>query len=662
MLSRLDPPSVSPAQRLHVPSAHVRKDVGVRATVCAIATLGVLTWVDTAYAQVSAVQVQETANFDVTVTVDASSAPTFQVFTLPGAPHQFVLELPGQTLAGVPLHQTGTGLLLVDAHIEVAKKSAPARVVFSFADDVDYDALTQGDRLVVKFAHAGDVRVLLASAEKRKQQQEDRRAGELVAQSRADEEARARVERDTQQRALALQRAELQQATRVAALEAKRDAEAQAQALVQQRRIDDERARLDAIGARKLADDTKKQALADKRAAQQQARVVAALAKRAEEEQRHASEEQRRVVEQQARLAALTQERRAKEQAKLQAEAQRRARDEQEAHKRAEVEQLRAQQRQAKLDAEQQRKAAAASERQRVIDDAKQQQLAQAAQELKDAQAQHDARLRAQQQLMIAAQDERARLAALRETQLREDNARVAQAQAERIERAHDLQAQLAAQKREAEERMQAARELARQQQLQRDDAARANFAELRATAEPQRLTPSAAGPTATPTQALSPATRDFGFGGGSIDLLPSTHYTRYIPPPDNSDAFGGGGFADEDSDDEIDESEGRSVLSQVTVQRVGDASRVGVRVDGGARYNITRRQSELVLTLFDTRAANLDVRRGLDAHTLGTNVQRVLPTVEEDARFRVDLIIELRQKGPVRVQQQDGMLWLTVN
>ena len=152
-----------------------------------------------------------------------------------------------------------------------------------------------------------------------------------------------------------------------------------------------------------------------------------------------------------------------------------------------------------------------------------------------------------------------------------------------------------------------------------------------------------------------------WGFGGKSADLGRTVRYERFTPPVRNED-FGGG----ELEEGELNEHDGRSVLTQVSVQRTADGSRVGVRVDGGARYNITKRpgiagRSDLVLTLFDTRAANLDVRRVLDARTLATTVLRVLPTVEEDARFRVELVIELKRLAPVRILQEGDMLWLSV-
>jgi hypothetical protein len=153
-----------------------------------------------------------------------------------------------------------------------------------------------------------------------------------------------------------------------------------------------------------------------------------------------------------------------------------------------------------------------------------------------------------------------------------------------------------------------------------------------------------------------------WGFGGASVEVGPPARYQRYTPPRVDEDEFGGG---EEPDTGEIDE-RGRGVLTQVSVQRTPGGSRVGVRVDGGARYNIGKRsgmmgRSELVLTLFDTRAANLDVRRVLDATVLDATVLRVLPTVEEGARFRIELVIEMKKPAPVRIAQESGMLWLAV-
>ena len=134
--------------------------------------------------------------------------------------------------------------------------------------------------------------------------------------------------------------------------------------------------------------------------------------------------------------------------------------------------------------------------------------------------------------------------------------------------------------------------------------------------------------------------------------------YERVNLPKDKGDDWGD----DENDNNDIDEGEGRSVLSQVTVQRSAGGARVGVRVDGGARYHVARRgRDRLVLTLVDTRADNLDVRRVLDARGLGGAVLRVMPTVEEDSRFRIELVVETRGQAPVRIEQDGSMLWLEV-
>ena len=148
------------------------------------------------------------------------------------------------------------------------------------------------------------------------------------------------------------------------------------------------------------------------------------------------------------------------------------------------------------------------------------------------------------------------------------------------------------------------------------------------------------------------------GFGGTrSVEIGGNNRYELASAPREDEDAFGGDGFYEEPA------SSGRGWLNQVTVERgTTSASRVGVRVDGGARFSVTRKSArEVVLTLHDTRAGNLNVRRILDAADLGTSVIRVLPHVEEDAQHRVDLVIELRDPAPVQIRQDERMLWLHV-
>ena len=150
----------------------------------------------------------------------------------------------------------------------------------------------------------------------------------------------------------------------------------------------------------------------------------------------------------------------------------------------------------------------------------------------------------------------------------------------------------------------------------------------------------------------------DVSFGGGrSIDITPPSHYQRMDLPAADADEFGGN-----DEDSEIDESAGRGVLSFVAVQKRSDGVRVGVTVRGGGKYNVVKRGRYIVLTLFDTRAGGLDVRRTLDVRSLGTSVLRVLPTVEEDTRYRMELSIELSQPAAARVKVEDEILWIYVD
>ena len=138
---------------------------------------------------------------------------------------------------------------------------------------------------------------------------------------------------------------------------------------------------------------------------------------------------------------------------------------------------------------------------------------------------------------------------------------------------------------------------------------------------------------------------------GRSVDIA---RPNRYRPAEQPADA--------EDEDEDVEQEEpGRGVLTHIAVEAAGAAqSRVGVLVDGGAHYTLKRSHAdELVLTLYDTRAANLDVRRILDARGLDGRIRRVLPSVEEEGRHRVVLTIELKQPSRVHLSQADGMLWL---
>lgn len=152
----------------------------------------------------------------------------------------------------------------------------------------------------------------------------------------------------------------------------------------------------------------------------------------------------------------------------------------------------------------------------------------------------------------------------------------------------------------------------------------------------------------AAPTSAHGDLSR-----GRSVDIA---RPNRYRPAEQQADG------EEQDEEEETEAAEpGRGVLTHIAVEAAGASqSRMGVLVDGGANYAIKRTTNdELVLTLYDTRAASLDVRRVLDARDLGGRIRRVLPSVEEDGRHRVVLTIELKEPSRVHLSQTDGMLWL---
>ncbi|MBI1949201.1 MAG: hypothetical protein HYS27_26170 [Deltaproteobacteria bacterium] len=644
-----------------------RPDLGVAPAVLATGALVLALWVDSALAagpRGAVLTVAEGTDLDVVVSVEAASAPTFQVFRVPGQP-RYAVELPGVAFDGAPL-VTGENILLLDAALEPASKSGPQRLVLSFSADVDYDATTRGAALEVRFSHHGDKAALVAAARDRKERAaviaraaqtaneraaaeakmradeaergaraaEQSRLAALAARENAERERLAALEKKRQedeQRALAKQRAEQdrlaalekkrqeEEAARLAAAEAKKKADQEKKDALERKRQEEEAVRLAAIEAKKKADEERKAALDKKRQEEEAARLAAIEAKKKADEERKAALEKKRQDEEAARLAAIEAKKKADEEKKAAIEKKRKeeeaarlaaalARQQADDEKKAAIEKKRKEEEAARLAAEETKSRAEADRR---------------AAELR---RQQEAHQRAEAE--AAAKAEREREAARRA----EEEQRRAEAEA----------AQRAAAAKQAEE-------LAKKERARAEDLARRG-AEERA---PLASTRSSSSEVSTAVADRDGAPAGFGFGGRSIEIGPPTRYQRY--QLGEGDEFGGG-------DEELDEAEGRGLLSKVTVQRTADGSRVGVRVDGGARYDLRRRgKSQLVLTLFDTRAENLNVRRVLDARSLETSVVRVLPSVEEDARFRVELLIELRDQAPVRIGQGDGMLWLDV-
>jgi len=140
----------------------VRSDLGPGGFVIA-ATIVALFFVDAVRAAPLRLAVKEAASHEVTLTVEADAAPTFQVYrggsTAEG--QQWVVELPGAAIADASL-PIGTTMLLVGA-VSEGPRRGPGRVVLTFADDVDFDAATKKGTLAVRFHHVGDKATLKAA-------------------------------------------------------------------------------------------------------------------------------------------------------------------------------------------------------------------------------------------------------------------------------------------------------------------------------------------------------------------------------------------------------------------------------------------------------------------------------------------------------------------
>ena len=141
------------------------------------------------------------------------------------------------------------------------------------------------------------------------------------------------------------------------------------------------------------------------------------------------------------------------------------------------------------------------------------------------------------------------------------------------------------------------------------------------------------------------------------IDNLPVVHnrYWQVAPEKIDRSKFGG--------DSEVKAKEpGRGVLNRLMVVRnKGNmGSKVGLRIDGGARFAITQQSpTSYLIKLFDTRAGNLKVRRILDASDINTTVLRLLPHIEEEQQHRISLRIELRKPTRIQTAQDGELLWL---
>lgn len=621
-------PLAPPHAKPHLARLRSRRDVGNGGLTffCALFATLVLTSVARA-APVQEVTVRETGDLAVKVRVVGTKAPTFQVFRLPGR-DAFAVELPGADVSGVRAELAGEAVFLESAKLE---KSGTPRVVVHFHGEVDYDASTKGGTLEVVFSPLGDRAALRKAAAERRARTDQRNSAQADLRRTNERLAELKAEEDKLAARLAADKRDKQQALQ--ALEKKAEA-ARAQLANLEKRRTDENGRIESL-RRKAAEEHKAFEAARSRTAK------AEQDRAAVQKQIAGAKQELTRVRDEVRLAREKSELKKVEEARA-AEEKRLAgvRDELKGAKTA----LARTQKEASS-VEQRAKAAATRVRELA------QQRGAAETELKNLQERKksaevqvaslvDRQTREQDHLReILQQTEtaKARLAAL-ENDVRERSSRLAAVDGKLRKKAQRL-ANLDGRVQQAEARLSRA-----QQQLAMKQA---RAQQARPAPAPRTRQARAAEPAPRGRISVASAQRDgsYGFGGRSVDLDKRNRYRR----------------ADKAGYD-LDEP-GRGQLSHITVRR-GDrgASEVGVRVDGGASYSIARRSdNELVLTLYDTRAANLDVRRILDARDLGSSVLRVLPRVREGSQNRVELTIELRDDAPVRVGSDESMLWLHV-
>ena len=678
------------------------RDVGFPAILVAVAVFAVVL-ADTARAQsgpvaVEQILVEETGELDVVVTIAAEVAPTFQVFRQKSGVSTFVVELPGAGLKATRFVPPPVGAVLQEARFDPAPKGGgPGRLALTFfSDEMDYLAGVHARGLELRFVVLADKPALVAAHKLRLNEAEHKRLLVLAADKEV-EEKRAAAEASRVAAALAAEKAaeekrqgleqkkREEERKRLAALEERRKAQEQRRLAQEQRRAEEEHKRLVAEQARKKAEEEKRllaeahkkkleeekriRAEAQKRKVEEEQRLLAEARKKAEDEKRLLVEAQQKKIEEDKRRIAEAQQKKLAEEQRLFVEAQQKA----EADKRKELERAKADE----------AARVAAHDAKRMMEEVKQPPV--------DNERTERADQTAQPRLLVTeAQPSEAERIALDKKQTDEESGRrLPAAQQKRLEeeqrsalarqRAEDDKRRVVA---ETERKAEAERQSSLQQQAAMAEAAKQTEADAvrqsllaRGTDDVQKRTrpPAPVASDRADRADRAPAiqvasrnqrpaevkTMEYGFGGRSVDIGPHNRYARYESPKDADDEDNY--FSDGEQD--FDESRGGSSLSHVTVQRTRDGSRVGIRVDGGARYDVTRRGKErLVLTLFDTRAANLDVRRILDARALDSSVLRVLPSMQEDGRFRVELVIETRGPSPVRIEQDGSMLWLHVS
>lgn len=639
-------PRTSPSRHAlpHLAKLRARPDVGAGGVAAFGAALLVVlvSTVARADTQVRAVEVRETDAAEVVVSVGADKAPTFQIFRVPGE-RTYAIELPGSVLDKAALAAPDDGALLANARVDAAGNRGAPRVVLRFHGDVDYDARTKRGRLEVVFSPLGDPAKLKAAFAERSRGKSKAAPASEDAATRALADRRRALEaeaRALEDRRVAEQRAVDSLLKRKADLEASLASLEKRLTVVEVQRGEAERAlkQVSAEGsaARASLEQREKdlsQRVASLEAAEKKlAATVASLDEKKARAEKEIAALDKKQKDSAAELSALA-KKHDEEAARLRSLEQRVAAASQNLEKAVKARE--AELKRALVDLEEKRaeaeqKLAALSTKASALAaqvaslDEKKASLSRVVADLDRAKATREADLRA---LDDKQQKTEARLASLIDS-VRRDEARLADAQRRAAAEGERLAA-LERRRRQESQRVAA---------LERQGAAGKNPVRVARAEERVSVAPSSGSP-------------QYGFGGHSVDISRANSYRLDEGALDEG---GFGGSADES---------GRGALSHVTVQRTGpEGSRVGVRVDGGARYAIERKsEREVVLTLFDTRAANLDVRRILDARDLRTGVLRVLPHIVEGRRHRVELTIEMREAYPVRVGQDEAMLWLHI-
>lgn len=619
---------------------------------------------DTSHAnRVERVALHAQSDDGVTLRLLAESPPAFQVFRIPGE-NTFALELPGSSLRDTQLEGPDDHPVLAQVRLDPRGKGT-SRVVLRFLADVDYEASAKGRELELRFRALRDVTALRAAYQERQNNVKP----QITAPQAAEIQ---RKETELNARGLALEKKEMSLVQARQALdEQRRDFEKERDAVLRLQK--ENAAKLDQSRAEA---NRQQQSLREQQIALQAREGAFASETRAYDEKRQRDEQARRKTADKERLQAqaeLKNMQQAMQEAKVSREKWM-----------AEVHALQSQAKQMETEAEKMKVDLANQNRDRQRMEASRTQLEKDSARERETFVQKQQEFRAQQTKMqsdlVELEKRLASLRAetLRETQslerLQEERNRASQRAVDTTgtkssqelalwvareeqsrQHAESLQAQLDALRQQDHERK--ARDVqtnaVQQEQIalwdrqlkqererfsERESAWQKREEQLKNQVASLQAKLSRDGNSSAPPPGVT------GFGGPEVRERPA------VMPTTNGRLFEFG--------------QGNRMggaLHHLSVQRQGlFSSRVGLQIQGKIRYSVQRqREREVILTLYDTYAANLAVRRILDTRDLGTNVLRILPRVVESEENKVILTIELRQAAAVSASSESGILWL---